>query len=80
MNVARSPMIFFEQTPIGNLLNRFSKETDAIDSIIPDKLKSFLGFFFSLLEIYIVVIVATPIAVVVIVPLTMLYAVFQVGF
>uniref|UniRef100_A0A8C4YKR5 ATP binding cassette subfamily C member 6 n=1 Tax=Gopherus evgoodei TaxID=1825980 RepID=A0A8C4YKR5_9SAUR len=60
-NVARSPMLFFEQTPIGNLLNRFSKETDAIDSVIPDKLKSLLGFLFSLLEIYIVVIVATPI-------------------
>ncbi|XP_074821495.1 ATP-binding cassette sub-family C member 6 isoform X2 [Natator depressus] len=76
-NVARSPMMFFEQTPIGNLLNRFSKETDAIDSIIPDKLKSLLGFLFSLLEIYIVVIVATPIAVVAIMPLTVLYAVFQ---
>uniref|UniRef100_A0A8C4YJB8 ABC-type glutathione-S-conjugate transporter n=1 Tax=Gopherus evgoodei TaxID=1825980 RepID=A0A8C4YJB8_9SAUR len=76
-NVARSPMLFFEQTPIGNLLNRFSKETDAIDSVIPDKLKSLLGFLFSLLEIYIVVIVATPIAVVAILPLTALYAVFQ---
>ncbi|XP_074867332.1 ATP-binding cassette sub-family C member 6 isoform X3 [Carettochelys insculpta] len=76
-NVTRSPMTFFEQTPIGNLLNRFSKETDAIDSVIPDKLKSLLGFLFSLLEIYIVVMVATPIAVVAIVPLTALYAVFQ---
>ncbi|XP_065414946.1 ATP-binding cassette sub-family C member 6 isoform X3 [Chrysemys picta bellii] len=76
-NVARSPMMFFEQTPIGNLLNRFSKETDAIDSVIPDKLKSLLGFLFSLLEIYIVVIVATPIAVVAIMPLTVLYAMFQ---
>ncbi|XP_075755486.1 ATP-binding cassette sub-family C member 6 isoform X3 [Pelodiscus sinensis] len=76
-NVARSPMMFFEQTPIGNLLNRFSKETDAIDTIIPDKLKSLLGFLFSLLEIYIAVIVATPVAVVAIVPLTVLYAVFQ---
>uniref|UniRef100_A0A8C8RVD3 ABC-type glutathione-S-conjugate transporter n=1 Tax=Pelusios castaneus TaxID=367368 RepID=A0A8C8RVD3_9SAUR len=77
VNVARSPMTFFERTPVGNLLNRFSKETDAVDSIIPDKLKSLLGFLFNLLEIYIVVIVATPIATVAIVPLTMLYAVFQ---
>ncbi|XP_038273750.1 ATP-binding cassette sub-family C member 6-like isoform X1 [Dermochelys coriacea] len=76
-NVARSPMMFFEQTPIGNLLNRFFKETDAIDSVIPEKLKSLLGFLFSLLEIYIVVIVATPIAVVAIMPLTVLYAMFQ---
>ncbi|KAM8798714.1 ATP-binding cassette sub-family C member 6 [Eudromia elegans] len=76
-NVARSPMIFFEQTPIGNLLNRFSKEIDAIDSVIPDKLKSLLGFLFNLLEIYLVIIVATPMAVMAIVPLTVLYAVFQ---
>ncbi|NXX54718.1 MRP1 protein, partial [Scopus umbretta] len=76
-NVARSPMVFFEQTPIGNLLNRFSKEMDAIDSVIPDKLKSFLGFFFNLLEIYLVIIVATPRAAMAIVPLTVLYAAFQ---
>ncbi|KAH0631882.1 hypothetical protein JD844_019776 [Phrynosoma platyrhinos] len=76
-DVVWSPMAFFEQTSSGNLLNRFSKEMDAIDSIIPDKLKSLLGFLFNLLEIYIVIIVATPIAVVAIVPLTILYAVFQ---
>ncbi|NXF93851.1 MRP6 protein, partial [Eubucco bourcierii] len=76
-NVARSPMAFFEQTPIGNLLNRFSKEMDAIDSVIPDKLKSLLGFSFSLLEIYLAILVATPWAAVAIVPLTVLYATFQ---
>uniref|UniRef100_A0A8C3L395 ABC-type glutathione-S-conjugate transporter n=1 Tax=Chrysolophus pictus TaxID=9089 RepID=A0A8C3L395_CHRPC len=76
-NVARSPAVFFEETPIGNLLNRFSKEMDAIDSIIPDKLKSLLGFLFNLLEIYLVIIVATPKAAMAIVPLTAFYAVFQ---
>lgn len=77
-DVVRSPMMFFEQTPTGDLLNRFSKEMDSIDSIIPDKMKSLLGFVFHLLEIYIAIIVATPIAVVAIVPLTALYAVLQV--
>ncbi|NWX07780.1 MRP1 protein, partial [Caloenas nicobarica] len=76
-NVMRSPMVFFEQTPIGNLLNRFSREVDAIDSVIPDKLKSLLGFLFHLLEIYLVILVATPRAAVAIVPLTVLYAAFQ---
>ncbi|NXT94481.1 MRP1 protein, partial [Anhinga rufa] len=76
-NVARSPMVFFEQTPIGNLLNRFSREMDAIDSVIPEKLKSLMGFLFNLLEIYLVIIVATPRAAMVIVPLTVLYAAFQ---
>ncbi|XP_076207367.1 ATP-binding cassette sub-family C member 6 isoform X1 [Aptenodytes patagonicus] len=76
-SVARSPMVFFEQTPIGNLLNHFSREMDAIDSVIPDKLKSLLGFLFNLLEIYLVIIVATPRAAMAIVPLTVLYAAFQ---
>ncbi|NXN35947.1 MRP1 protein, partial [Rhinoptilus africanus] len=76
-NVVRSPMVFFEQTPIGNLLNRFSREMDAIDSVIPDKLKSLLGFLFNLLEIYLVIIVATPKAAMAIVPLTVLYAAIQ---
>ncbi|XP_035195040.1 multidrug resistance-associated protein 6-like isoform X3 [Oxyura jamaicensis] len=76
-NTGRSPMVFFDQTPIGNLLNRFSKEIDAIDSIIPDKLKSLLGFLFNLLEIYLVIIVATPKTATAIVPLTIFYAVFQ---
>ncbi|XP_009884912.1 PREDICTED: multidrug resistance-associated protein 6-like [Charadrius vociferus] len=78
MNVARSPMVFFEQTPCGNLLNQsFSREMDAIDSVIPDKLKSLLGFLFNLLEIYLVIIVATPRAAMAIVPLTLLYAAIQ---
>uniref|UniRef100_A0A8C2GUF2 ABC-type glutathione-S-conjugate transporter n=1 Tax=Cyprinus carpio TaxID=7962 RepID=A0A8C2GUF2_CYPCA len=35
-NVLHSPMSFFESTPSGNLLNRFAKEIDAIDNMIPD--------------------------------------------
>ncbi|KAM3826474.1 ATP-binding cassette sub-family C member 6 [Vipera latastei] len=79
-DVLRSPMIFFEQTPSGNLLNRFSKEMDAIDSIIPDKLKSLLSFLFNLLEIYVVIVVATPMVLVAILPLSALYVAFQVFF
>ncbi|NWV38486.1 MRP6 protein, partial [Grantiella picta] len=76
-NVMRCPMLFFEQTPIGHLLNRFSRDMDAVDSVIPDKLKSVLGFLFNLLEIYLVIVVATPWAAMAILPLTVLYAAFQ---
>ncbi|NXC56136.1 MRP6 protein, partial [Aleadryas rufinucha] len=76
-SVTRSPMLFFEQTPIGHLLNRFSRDMDAVDSVIPDKLKSVLGFLFNLLEICLVIVVATPWAAMAIVPLTALYAAFQ---
>ncbi|NXD28350.1 MRP1 protein, partial [Spelaeornis formosus] len=76
-NVMRSPMLFFEQTPIGQLLNRFSKDMDAVDSVIPDKVKTMLGFVFNLLKMYLVNVVATPWAAIVIVPLTVIYAAFE---
>uniref|UniRef100_A0A8C5XQM1 ATP-binding cassette sub-family C member 6 n=1 Tax=Microcebus murinus TaxID=30608 RepID=A0A8C5XQM1_MICMU len=76
-DVMRSPVGFFERTPVGNLLNRFSKETDMVDVDIPDKLRSLLTYASGLLEVILVVAVATPLAIVAIVPLLLLYAVFQ---
>ncbi|XP_053533881.1 multidrug resistance-associated protein 1 isoform X4 [Ictalurus punctatus] len=49
-NVLRLPVSFFERTPSGNLLNRFSKEVDAIDCMIPEAFKMMLGYVFKLLE------------------------------
>ncbi|KAI7803545.1 putative multidrug resistance-associated protein 1-like [Triplophysa rosa] len=76
-NVLHSPMSFFESTPSGNLLNRFSKEIDAIDCMIPDGLKMMLGYVFKLLEVCIIVMLATPFAGLIILPLTLLYAFVQ---
>lgn len=66
-------------TPSGNLLNRFSKEVDAIDCMIPDGLKMMLGYLFKLLEICIIVLLATPMAGLVLLPLTCVYVFIQVS-
>ncbi|XP_016012515.2 multidrug resistance-associated protein 6 isoform X2 [Rousettus aegyptiacus] len=76
-DVVRSPIGFFERTPIGTLLNHFSKETDTVDVDIPDRLRSLLIYAFGLLEVGLVVTVATPLAAVAILPLLLLYAAFQ---
>uniref|UniRef100_A0A8C5LAH4 ATP-binding cassette sub-family C member 6 n=1 Tax=Jaculus jaculus TaxID=51337 RepID=A0A8C5LAH4_JACJA len=76
-DVARSPIGFFERTPVGNLLNRFSKETDTVDVDIPDKMRSLLIYAFGLLEVGLAVTMATPLAIMAILPLMFLYAVFQ---
>lgn len=78
MNVLRSPMSFFECTPSGNLLNRFAKEIDAIDCMVPEGLKMMLNYAFKLLEVCIIVLMATPFAAVIILPLAFLYACVQV--
>lgn len=41
-NVMRWPMEIFDQTPVGRILNRFSKEIDVLDIVLPQNLKSFI--------------------------------------
>lgn len=78
-NVLRSPMSFFERTPSGNLVNRFSKELDTVDSMIPQVIKMFMGSLFSVIGAVIIILLATPIAAVVIPPLGLVYFFVQVN-
>ncbi|KAG8145847.1 hypothetical protein E2320_012309 [Naja naja] len=72
-NVLRCPVSFFEQTPSGNLVNRFSKEMDTIDSTLPQVIKMFMGSLFNVLGACVIILLATPIAAVVIPPLGLIY-------
>uniref|UniRef100_A0A8C0BW11 Multidrug resistance-associated protein 1 n=1 Tax=Buteo japonicus TaxID=224669 RepID=A0A8C0BW11_9AVES len=76
-NVLRSPMSFFERTPSGNLVNRFSKEIDTIDSTIPPIIKMFMGSTFNVIGACIIILLATPIAAVIIPPLGLVYLFVQ---
>ncbi|XP_045849379.1 ATP-binding cassette sub-family C member 6 isoform X2 [Meles meles] len=76
-DVVPSPIGFFERTPLGNLLNHFSKETDTVDVDIPDKVRSLLIYGFGLLEAILAITVATPLAAVAILPLVALYTGLQ---
>ncbi|NXR46089.1 MRP1 protein, partial [Hippolais icterina] len=76
-DVLRSPMSFFECTPSGNLVNRFSKEIDTIDSTIPPIIKMFMGSTFNVIGACIIILLATPIAAVIIPPLGLAYLLVQ---
>uniref|UniRef100_A0A3B5LPE0 ABC transmembrane type-1 domain-containing protein n=1 Tax=Xiphophorus couchianus TaxID=32473 RepID=A0A3B5LPE0_9TELE len=65
-DVLRSPMSFFEKTPSGNLVNRFAKEMDTIDSVIPSIIKMFMGSLFNVLGSCVIILVATPLVAIII--------------
>ncbi|NXA36024.1 MRP3 protein, partial [Eudromia elegans] len=72
-NKFHSPQSFYDTTPTGRIINRFSKDIYVIDEVIPPTILMFLGTFFTSLSTMIVIIASTPLFAVVIVPLAILY-------
>ncbi|KFP36442.1 Canalicular multispecific organic anion transporter 2, partial [Chlamydotis macqueenii] len=72
-NKLHSPQSFYDTTPTGRVINRFSKDIYVIDEVIPPTILMFLGTFFTSLSTMIVIIASTPLFAVVIVPLAILY-------
>ena len=76
-NVLRSPMSFFDTTPIGRILNRFSRDIETIDNILPSLIRSWINTIFSVVSTIVVISYSTPIFLVVIIPLGILYYFIQ---
>lgn len=78
VNILHSPMAFFETTPQGRIMNRFSKDISGIDDMVPRSMTSFLRTFLSVIGTMFAITFATPIFLAVIIPLGALYLFIQV--
>ncbi|XP_042861563.1 multidrug resistance-associated protein 1-like isoform X1 [Penaeus japonicus] len=77
-NVMHSPMSFFDMTPIGRIVNRFSKDLDTVDVLLPSNLRAWVSCLISVVATFLAIIYATPIFVVVMVPTMIIYYFVQV--
>lgn len=71
--ILRAPQAFFEATPSGRVLNRFSKDVDTIDSLIPENIDIWMRTFWYTVNVLIVCSALTPMFLIVIVPLMLFY-------
>ncbi|XP_068119210.1 ATP-binding cassette sub-family C member 3 isoform X2 [Hyperolius riggenbachi] len=72
-NKMHTPQSFYDTTPIGRIINRFSKDIYVIDEVIPPTILMFLASFFTSLSTMIVIVSSTPLFAVVIIPLAFFY-------
>ena len=80
LNILHSPMVFFETTPLGRIVNRFSKDLDTIDDLVPRSMITFLRSTLEMFAVIFIISFATPMFMAVILPLAVLYIFMQVKY
>ncbi|KAM7300280.1 putative multidrug resistance protein [Ixodes scapularis] len=76
-NILRSPMAFFDTTPLGRVVNRFSKDVDTMDIAIPMTVRAWLMCVLQVVSTLLIISISTPIFMAVAVPIGVLYYFIQ---
>ncbi|XP_045840743.1 ATP-binding cassette sub-family C member 3 isoform X4 [Meles meles] len=76
-NKMRSPQSFFDTTPSGRILNRFSKDIYVIDEVLAPTILMLLNSFYNSLATLVVIVASTPLFTVVTLPLGVFYVLMQ---
>ncbi|KAJ3116514.1 hypothetical protein HDU96_009500 [Phlyctochytrium bullatum] len=75
--IVRAPTLFFDTTPLGRIINRFSKDQDGIDNTLSDSYRMFTNTLATSLSTFVLICYATPLFAVPLAPLLGVYYFMQ---
>lgn len=67
------PMELFDTTPIGRILNRFSKDINILDNVLPELLMVFISQLIAVIGTLVVISISSPWFLIVIIPILIVY-------
>ncbi|KAJ3057372.1 hypothetical protein HK097_008467 [Rhizophlyctis rosea] len=71
--VLSAPVRFFDTTPLGRIINRFSKDMDGLDNTISESFRMFTITLATSISTFVLIIYATPWFAIVLVPVLIIY-------
>jgi len=78
IGVLHAPMSFFDTTPIGRIINRFTKDIDSVDTILPFAFSYTLDAFIAVVATLLILIYGSWFAIIELIPLAIVFGYIQV--
>jgi ATP-binding cassette subfamily C (CFTR/MRP) protein 1 len=75
--VLKATMTFFDTTPLGRIINRFSRDQDVIDSLLLDSIRMFFNMTFGLVATFVLICVLLPYFTIALGPIMLMYLYVQ---
>ncbi|XP_055893890.1 multidrug resistance-associated protein 1-like isoform X1 [Biomphalaria glabrata] len=76
-NIMRQPMNFFENTPHGRIINRFSRDVEMIDNSMSRLVRTFSQHLFIVISVLVIISYTTPVFIAAACPVMLIYYLIQ---